>query len=107
MAGQHTLSPVPVLVARATKTPGEVSVSREDLADLSTLFDPPKNTVQGRTIRAIDLFTAQPGQLPKVGYLIEGLVVDRGLWMLAAMPKRGKSLLRRLVAVCSKSVRSV
>ena len=46
-----------------------------------------------------DLFAAQPDQLPKVAYLVEGLVFERGLWFVAGPPKHGKSLLRRHLAV--------
>ena len=53
-----------------------------------------------RTVHAIDLFDLTLDQLPKVGWLITGEVQRLGLWLLSGLPKRGKSLLRRLAAVC-------
>ncbi len=98
MPRKSTPPPVTVLTAQAQKRGGKVSVSRDDLTDLLILFDPPPG--EPPTIRMFDLFAARPEQLPKVEYLVDGLVFQRGLWFIASLPKRGKSLIRRHLTVC-------
>ena len=98
MPRKSTPPPVTVLTAQAQKGRVKVSVSRDDLTDLLILFDPPPD--EQRTIRMFDLFAARPDQLPKVEYLVDGLVFQRGLWFIAGPPKHGKSLIRRHLAVC-------
>ena len=77
------------------------AVLRKTKAD--TLGDLAEDQTRGsysRTIHMIDLFAVSPEKFPTIGWLVDKLVQRRGLWILAGLPKRGKSLLRRLVAVC-------
>ena len=97
MPRKRALPRVAVFTAQGQKRGDKIAVSRDDLADLSILFEPPPN--EPPTIRMFDLCAARPEQLPKVEYLVDGMVFKRGLWFMAGPPKHGKSLIRRDLAV--------
>ena len=71
-----------------------------DIDSLAEIIDP-VHQAGVRTLSAIDLFAIDRDALPPVDWQIEGLVHSRGLWFLSGMPKRGKSIIRRHVAVCT------
>lgn len=80
-----------------TAKPEEIEVANLELDSLEDIITAPNAK---RAISTLDLFSHDPDLFPKNDWLIEGLLHQFGLWVMAGLPKHTKSVTRAHVAAC-------